>query len=161
MDGVSILCSHADCFYAIRTNVQALYCFQSYATVWAASRGEADTPRSHFNLMQSYRLLRQWHTTTTFCAWCSIAYLAVFVCCNYSVLLIFHQYLPPVVLLIGLFLLSHISHLQSTLYCVYLHFIHNTKLYTFAWTASTKHKEILFFIGKMLHVRANWVNLRL
>ena len=56
---ISIFRSHADCFYAIRTNVQALYCFQSYAAVWAASRGEADTPRSHFNLMQSYRLLRQ------------------------------------------------------------------------------------------------------
>lgn len=26
-----------------------------------------------------------------------------------------------------LYQLSHISHLQSTLYCVYLHFIHNAK----------------------------------
>ena len=60
-----------------------------------------------------------------------------------------------------LYQLSHNCLLQSILYGVYLHFIHNTKLYTFAWTASTKHKEVLFFIGKMLHVRANWVNLRL
>ena len=60
-----------------------------------------------------------------------------------------------------LYQLSHNCLLQSILYGVYLHFIHNTKLYTFAWTASTKHKEILFFTGKMLHIRANWVQLKL
>ena len=69
-------------------------------------------------------------------------YLAVFGCCNYSVLLILHWYLPPFCYVcwcearknfmlaydshhfFHLYQLSHISHLQSTLYCIYLLFIH-------------------------------------
>ena len=76
-----------------------------------------------FNLMQPYglrqRKCEQWQVRL----WVSILYshsnCASF-CCIANIPLL----LPPAVLLISLSLLSYILHLQSTLHCVYLHFIH-------------------------------------